>query len=100
MNVKSVILIVAALLFAGGTAFVASRLMGHKPVQQAQVLLGYFAPPVGPMSSSGRLASFPVGNPPQKPPTAYWLRGKILGSALYVSTERARATPAPQPASR
>ena len=38
MNVKSVILIVAALLFAGGTAFVASRLMGtHKPVQQAQV---------------------------------------------------------------
>ncbi len=38
MNVKSVILIVAALLFAGGTAFVASRLLGtHKPVQQAQV---------------------------------------------------------------
>jgi len=38
MNVKSVILIVAALLFAGGTAFVASRLMGtHKPVQTAQV---------------------------------------------------------------
>ncbi len=37
MNVKSVILIVAALLFAGGTAFVASRLLGtHKP-QQAQV---------------------------------------------------------------
>src|SRR5262249_61476447 len=31
MNVKSVILIAAALLFAGGTAFVASRLMGtHK----------------------------------------------------------------------
>jgi pilus assembly protein CpaB len=38
MNVKSVILIVAALLFAGGTAFVASKMMGHKPpVQQAQV---------------------------------------------------------------
>ncbi|HZF35049.1 MAG TPA: Flp pilus assembly protein CpaB [Candidatus Angelobacter sp.] len=37
MNVKSVILIVAALLFAGGTAFVASRLMGQKPVQQVQV---------------------------------------------------------------
>lgn len=38
MNVKSVILIVAALLFAGGTAFVASRLLGtHKPAQQAQV---------------------------------------------------------------
>jgi pilus assembly protein CpaB len=38
MNVKSVILVFAALLFAGGTAFVASRLMGtHKPVQQAQV---------------------------------------------------------------
>src|SRR5215813_11738213 len=37
MNVKSVILIVAALLFAGGTAFVASRLMGHQqPVQQVQ----------------------------------------------------------------
>jgi len=36
MNVKSVILIVAALLFAGGTAFVASRLLGtHKPLQQA-----------------------------------------------------------------
>ena len=37
MNVKSVILIVAALLFAGGTAFVASRLMTpHKaPVAQA-----------------------------------------------------------------
>src|SRR5215813_15616399 len=38
MNVKSVILIVAALLFAGGTAFVASKMLGHKaPVQQAQV---------------------------------------------------------------
>ncbi|HUL08517.1 MAG TPA: Flp pilus assembly protein CpaB [Candidatus Acidoferrum sp.] len=38
MNVKSVILIVAALLFAGGTAFVASKMMGHKPApQQAQV---------------------------------------------------------------
>ncbi len=37
MNVKSLILIAAALLFAGGTAFVASRLMGQKPVQQAQV---------------------------------------------------------------
>lgn len=38
MNVKSVILVFAALLFAGGTAFVASRLMGtHKPAQQAQV---------------------------------------------------------------
>jgi pilus assembly protein CpaB len=38
MNVKSVILIVAALLFAGGTAFVASRLMGtHKPTPTAQV---------------------------------------------------------------
>src|SRR5262245_51930829 len=37
MNVKSVILIGAALLFAGGTAFVASRLMSHKPAQQAQV---------------------------------------------------------------
>jgi len=37
MNVKSVILVFAALLFAGGTAFVASRLMGtHKPVQQVQ----------------------------------------------------------------
>jgi pilus assembly protein CpaB len=37
MNAKSLILIVAALLFAGGTAFVASRLMGQKPVQQVQV---------------------------------------------------------------
>jgi pilus assembly protein CpaB len=37
MNAKSLILIVAALLFAGGTAFVASRLMVPKPVQQAQV---------------------------------------------------------------
>src|SRR4030095_14150062 len=38
MNVKSVILIVAALLFAGGTAFVASKMLGHKaPVQTAQV---------------------------------------------------------------
>jgi pilus assembly protein CpaB len=37
MNVKSVILICAALLFAGGTAFVASRLMGHKPPPVAQV---------------------------------------------------------------
>src|SRR5262249_43909686 len=40
MNVKSVILIAAALLFAGGTAFVASRLMGHKPAQQAEVQQG------------------------------------------------------------
>jgi pilus assembly protein CpaB len=38
MNVKSVILIVAALLFAGGTAFVASKMLGHKaPAPQAQV---------------------------------------------------------------
>src|SRR5215471_8772218 len=38
MNVKSVILIVAALLFAGGTAFVASHLIGGRPpVQQAKV---------------------------------------------------------------
>jgi len=38
MNVKSVILIVAALLFAGGTAFVASHLIGARPpVQQAKV---------------------------------------------------------------
>lgn len=38
MNAKSMILIVAALLFAGGTAFVASKLMGTKPpVKQAQV---------------------------------------------------------------
>ena len=37
MNVKSVILIVAALLFAGGTAFVASKMMGQKPAQQAKV---------------------------------------------------------------
>lgn len=38
MNVKSVILIVAALLFAGGTAFVARNLMGTRPpVQQAKV---------------------------------------------------------------
>ena len=38
MNVKSVILIVAALLFAGGTAFVASRVMAPQraaPVAQA-----------------------------------------------------------------
>src|SRR5262249_34312090 len=38
MNVKSVILIAAALLFAGGTAFVASRLMGtHQNAPQAKV---------------------------------------------------------------
>ena len=38
MNVKSVILIVAALLFAGGTAFVASKMMGsRKPAPTAQV---------------------------------------------------------------
>jgi pilus assembly protein CpaB len=38
MNVKSVILIVAALLFAGGTAFVASKMLGgRQPVQQAKV---------------------------------------------------------------
>jgi pilus assembly protein CpaB len=37
MNVKSVILIVAALLFAGGTAFVASKMMGTPKPQQAQV---------------------------------------------------------------
>lgn len=38
MNAKSMILIVAALLFAGGTAFVASKMLGHKaPPPQAQV---------------------------------------------------------------
>lgn len=37
MNVKSVILIVAALLFAGGTAFVASRVMTPQPAPVAQV---------------------------------------------------------------
>ena len=37
MNVKSVILIVAALLFAGGTAFVASKMMGKPKPQTAQV---------------------------------------------------------------
>lgn len=36
MNVKSVILIVAALLFAGGTAFVASRLMTTPPAPVAK----------------------------------------------------------------
>lgn len=37
MNVKSVILIAAALLFAGGTAFVASRMLTSQKPQQAAV---------------------------------------------------------------
>ena len=41
MNVKSVILIVAALLFAGGTAFVASRANRSKASRNSGRQSGY-----------------------------------------------------------